>query len=91
MMVLRREVSSAVPVPSTWVRGRPERFQAYQAITSTGLETMTITPSKPEAMTLSTTSPTRPTVKPSSAMRLELAGGLRPTVMTTMSASLQSA
>ena len=69
----------------------PERFQAYQAITSTGLETMTITPSKPEAMTLSTTSPTRPTVKPSSAMRLELAGGLRPTVMTTMSASLQSA
>ena len=90
MMVLRREVSSAVPVPSTWVRGRPERFHAYHAMTSTGLETMTMTPLNPDAMTRSTTSPTSPMVKPSSSSRVELAGGLRPTVMTTMSESLQS-
>ena len=91
MIVFRREVSRAVPVPSTCERGSPLRFQAYQAMTSTGLDTITSTPSNPEAMTSSTICPTMPTVNPSSCSRFDPCGGRRPAVTTTMSAFAQSA
>lgn len=85
-----RAVSSAVPVPITCRLGRPVRFHANQASTSTGLDTMMSMPSNPDAITDLRIGSTMSMSAPSSLKRDCPGIGRAPAVMMTMSASAQS-